>query len=253
MYLAHATMTVLMPATDGQLLGIVTTPVDSVPEVIALLEAIDETLAEADGLKWFNWLYLNVTRAVNASLTVEHWQNPLWISTLDVVFARLYLNALELFLTPGAAPPKCWQVLFRSRTDARLARIQFALAGINAHINHDLAKAVVETCQQLGFEPMHLSAQYQDYCLVNKVLDPIVDRAKVELQIGLLGDNLPAMHLVENLAAMWSLRAVRETAWTNAEIEWQLRAMPALADRFTIALDDSTALAGRGLLAPVGI
>jgi hypothetical protein len=31
--------------------------------------------------------------------------------------------------------------LFASRNQGAIARIQFALAGINAHINHDLRKA----------------------------------------------------------------------------------------------------------------
>jgi hypothetical protein len=246
-------MAIPVSTLDDQLLAIASTPVDSIPQVIASLEAIDQTLPDTDGLKWFNWLYLNASRAVNASLTADRWLNKRWISTLDVVFARCYLSALERWLTPGSSPPKCWQLLFRSRADARLARIQFALAGANAHINHDLPQAVIETCKQLGFEPVHLSSQYEDYCQVNVVLDPMADRAKVELQAGLLGDKLPAVHLVESLAAMWSLRSVREAAWTNAEIEWHLRTLPTLAARYRDALDDTTELASRGLLAPVGI
>ena len=33
------------------------------------------------------------------------------------------------------------------------ARIQFALAGMNAHINHDLALALIETNKEFGIEP----------------------------------------------------------------------------------------------------
>jgi hypothetical protein len=88
---------------------------------------------------------------------------------------------------------------------------------------------------------------------VNQLLDAIVDQAKQQLLVGLLGDNLPSIHLVENLAAMWGLRATRETAWTNAELLWHAQNIPGLADRFLAGLDDTAELAGRGLLAPVGI
>jgi len=43
----------------------------------------------------------------------------------------------------------------RNRTD--IARIQFALAGINAHINHDVPLAIITTCQITGAAPEHRS------------------------------------------------------------------------------------------------
>ena len=238
---------------DNQLLTIATNPVNSIPDVIAAFESINAVLPDTDGLKWFNWLYLAVTRAVDSNIETGTWHNPAWLTQLDVVFARLYLNALRQYLTPGESAPKCWMVLFESRNDARLARIQFALAGINAHIDHDLSMAVVETCRQFGITPTHLSAEYLDYCQVNDVLDPIVNQAKSELLTGLLGDKLPAIDLVENLTAMFGLRAVREAAWTNSEMLSQAEEIPGLGDRFLDGLDDAAALAGRGLLAPVGV
>jgi hypothetical protein len=238
---------------DNQLLAIASTPVNSVADVIAAFEAIDGVLPATDGLKWFNWLYLTVTRAVDSSVTTKTWNNPAWLTQLDVAFARLYLGALRQSFTPGASPPKCWTVLFDARNDARLARIQFALAGINAHIDHDLSIAVVETCRQFGVVPSHLSPEYRDYTQVNDVLDPVIDEAKAQLLTGLLGDNLPSVNLVENLVATFGLRSVREAAWTNSEVLWHADEIPGLGDRFLDGLDDAAALAGRGLLAPVGV
>ena len=242
-----------MPALDAQLLAIAGTPVSSVADVIASFTAIDAALPETDGLKWFNSLYLAVTRAVDGNLNSGEWRNVEWITTLDIVFARLYLDALAKSLTPGAAPSKCWQVLFQARHDARLARIQFALAGVNAHIDHDLSVAVVQACGQLGLAPVHLSPQYQDYCHVNSVLDGLVEQAKQDLLVGLLGNDLPHIDLVENLTAQWGLRTTREVAWTNAELLWLARSVPGLEDRILTGLDVKAELVGRGLLAPVGI
>ena len=226
---------------------IASAPIKTIPDVIVAFTAIDELLPESDGLKWFNRLYLQVTQAVDGGVASGGWNRPEWIARLDVVFAGLYLSALA-----GPAP-KCWQVLLDARRDVRLARIQFALAGMNAHIDHDLAIAVTQTCREFGISPVHLSPEYLDYCRVNDLLDGLVETAKKELLVGLLGEPLPCLQLVENLAASWGLRGTREGAWTNAELLWQAEAVPGLAGRFLGALDDTAALAGRGLLAPVGV
>src|SRR5690242_3754575 len=123
----------------------------TVSEVIAMLRAIDDFLPDSVGLKWFNWLYLQVTEVLGARVNQGGFAAAPWLARLDVHFASLYLSALRSWLaaeTPAAsAPPSCWSAIFRRREDSRLARIQFALAGINAHINHDLALAIVATCE----------------------------------------------------------------------------------------------------------
>jgi Family of unknown function (DUF5995) len=250
-------------ASDEELRAIAAKAVSTIPDVIASLTALDLALPDSDGLKWFNWLYLKVTKAVDLSIGAQSptgaapshpvWNSPDWLTRLDVVFAGLYLDALAKWLTPGETAPKCWQVLFRARNDVRLARIQFALAGVNAHIDHDLPSAIVQTCREFSVEPVHLSPQYRDYTAINDLLDGIIDTAKKELLVGLLGDNLPSLNLVENLVAMWGLRGTREFAWTNAELLWHAQTIPGLADRLLDGLDDSADLAGRGLLAPVGV
>ena len=235
------------------LLAIATKPVATIPDVIASLEAIDALLPDTDGLKWFNWLYLTVTKAVDLNIAASTFHNPAWLTQLDVVFAGLYLSALSAWLTPGETAPQCWAVLFDARNDAKLARIQFALAGINAHIDHDLSEAIVETCRQFNIAPVHQSPEYLDYTQVNSILDPIVDQAKSQLLTGLLGDNLPSIDYVENMAATFGLRTSREAAWTNGEILFHVAAIPGLGDRFLEGLDNAATLAARGLLAPVGV
>ena len=238
---------------SAQLLAIANTPIKTIPDVIASFEAIDALLPDNDGLKWFNWLYLTVTKSVDSNLGTSKWRNPAWLAQLDVIFARLYLDALSKSLTPGGNPPKCWAALFHSRNDVRLARLQFALAGINAHIDHDLSVAVVETCRQFGTSPKHLSPEYLDYTQVNQILQPVIDQVKPKLLTGLLGVDLPSIDLVENLAGSFGLAATREAAWTNSEMLWAAEQIPGLSKRFLTGLDDAATLAARGLLAPVGI
>jgi hypothetical protein len=227
------------------------TPVNTITDVIGGMEAIQQATPESDGVHWFNWLYLEVTRSVLAKLSTRSWNNPAWLARLDVLFARLYFAPVSSDAT--VAPPLCWQALLDARHDTRLARIQFALAGMNAHISHDLSIAVVQTCREMQIEPIHLSGIYEDYCAINDLLDGLIDDAKKTLLTGLLGEDLPALDQVEDLVAGFGIRAAREAAWTNAEILWHAQSIPGLADRFTAGLDHAAALAAVGLLAPVGV
>jgi hypothetical protein len=49
-----------------------------------------------------NWLYLLVTESVKNGAPAAGWQDPAWLTRLDVVFANLYFDAIESALTGGA-------------------------------------------------------------------------------------------------------------------------------------------------------
>jgi hypothetical protein len=114
---------------DATLLATVEAPRQSISDVLQILQTIDTTCVDGDGLRWFNWLYLQVTQAVEARVDAGGFTDPAWLAQLDVQFARLYFSALKTSLS-GEATSTSWQVLFRSRNQAAIARIQFALAGI---------------------------------------------------------------------------------------------------------------------------
>lgn len=241
-----------MLADDGALLTAIQTPSEGIPGVLAIMRSLDAILPDSDGLKWFNWLYLQVTLAVSARVATGGFQNPAWLTELDVQFANLYFAALRSWLS-GGSTPKCWQALFSRRSDEAVARIQFALAGINAHINHDLPLAIDNTCQAIGTVPRQNSPEYADYTSVNSSLDSLITLAKQTLMVRLLGDKLPPVSHLEDLIASWNVAEAREGAWTNSEVLWDLRGAPALYARWLDGLDGITAVAGKGLLVPVAI
>jgi hypothetical protein len=222
----------------------------TIADVLAVMHTIDATCVDGDGLKWFNWLYLQVTQAVEARVNAGGFTNAAWLVELDVQFASLYFGALAVSLS-GQPAPACWQALFSCRNHPMVARIQFALAGINAHINHDLPEALVATCKVTGIEPEHGSAEYADYTALNSTLDDLIDLAKKTLHVRLLGDALPPASRLEDTLAAFSVSAAREAAWQNAELLWHLRNQPALADNFMTTLDGLTTLANKALLVPV--
>jgi hypothetical protein len=242
---------------DTALLAAVDPTPQTIPDVIQILENIESICEDGDGLKWFNWLYLQVTQAVETRVNLtdpanpDRFINPAWIAALDVTFARYYFAAIQSSLG-GAATPGCWQALFAVRNQSMIARIQFALAGMNAHINHDLPQAVVATCKATAIPPQHGATQYTDYTALNTTLDSLIQAAKITLRVRLFGDALPPVSALDNTLAAWSVAAAREAAWNNAELLWHLGSdAPPLASAFLGTLDGLTALASKTLLVPV--
>ncbi len=233
---------------DAQLAAATQVPPQSIPGVLAVMQTIDTTCADTDGLKWFNWIYLQVTQAVESRVAAGGFNDPAWLAELDVRFAALYFSSLHASLT-GAPCPGCWQAVFSRRNQIRIARIQFALAGMNAHINHDLPFAIDATCKARNVVPKHGTPQYNDYAALNTTLDGLIDASKNALNVRLPGDPLPAVTHLEDLIAAWKISDFREVAWRNAEMLWN---DPAIA--VTVlehAIDSLTTFASEALLVPV--
>ena len=218
---------------------------NSIDDVITRMRALDMSLPDADGVKWFNLLYLNVTEGVKNHPPDGGWEDPAWLERLDVLFAGIYFDAV---VAPDRS--RAWRPLFRSRFRRDVARIQFALAGMNAHINHDLALAVVRTCEERGISPRRGSPQHRDYQRVNALLEKVEAEVKAFLLTGVLREVDGSLGRLDDVIAMWKLEKARETAWANAEILWQLRGIPFAADNFTLSVRRLVELSSKGLLVP---
>src|SRR5690349_2418020 len=110
----------------------------TVPAVIARLDSIESTSPRSDGVACFARLYRDVKQA--------------FLERLDIVFADLFFEALDTHLRTPVATPPAWVPLFAGRSRTGIAPLQFALAGMNAHINRDLPVALVATCEESGVE-----------------------------------------------------------------------------------------------------
>ena len=233
---------------DPQLVAATKTAPQSIAGVLLAMQTIDGTCVDADGLKWFNWLYLQVTQAVANRVASGGFNDPGWLAELDVQFAELYFNALYAALN-AAACPGSWKSMFSRRDQADIARIQFALAGMNAHINHDLPYAIVSTCKATNTVPQHGTPNYNDYTALNTTLDGLIDMAKKTLNVRLLGGPLPAVSHLEDLIASWDLAGFREGAWSHAENIWN-DPVPAVAV-LEGTMQKVTTFASEALLIPV--
>lgn len=222
----------------------------SIEEALLVMRAIDDELPDTDGVKWFNRLYLRVTAAVALAVGTARFHDAAFLTTLDVVFANLYFSALASGLADIDAAPAAWRPLLKVRHDHRIARMQFALAGMNAHINRDLPDGIVQSFVALGGDPITADLREQDYDSVNDILERVEEEVKAEFAVGLVGvvDRLGGP--VDDAAVMWKVRAARGAAWTNAQVLWGLSALPRVRERFFGRLDGLVGLTGQGLLLP---
>jgi Family of unknown function (DUF5995) len=224
-------------------------PVTSVAGAIARMEAIQAALPAADGLACFNRMYLEVTQQVNVRLGQGFFADPAFMTQLDVAFANLYFAAADTAGTPAAVPP-AWRPLAEQRATAGIEPVQFALAGMNAHINHDLPLAMVSTCTALATSP-EAGSHRADYEKVDQLLDTAEQsvRQSFESAAELAVDR--HLSAVANLIANWTINSARDLAWNNCLLLWAVRDDPVARGLFLDTLAASTALASRMLLVAV--
>jgi hypothetical protein len=225
------------------------TPVVSVAGAIARMEAIEAALPAADGLACFNRIYLDVTRQVNSELGQGFFADPEFMTQLDVTFANLYFGAADAAADPAAVPP-AWRPLVDRRGTAGIEPIQFALAGLNAHINHDLPLAIVNTCTARATAP-DAGPHFADYQKVDQLLDAAEQsiRQSFEDAAELAADR--HLSAVANLIGNWSINKARDVAWNNSLLLWAMRDDPVPRGLFLDTLTASTGLASRMLLVAV--
>ena len=229
------------------------TPVHSIESAIVVMEAIDAALPDDDGVKWFNRLYLRVTVAVGKAVGEARFHDAEFLRQLDVEFANLYFSALASGLGGVAASPAAWRPLLESRSTRGIARLQFALAGMNAHINRDLPEGIIRSFVARGGDPLTADEREQDFDSINGILERVEQDVKIEFASGVVGAIDRIGGPVDDAVAMWKVRAARTTAWTNAQVLWGLRHVPRLRDRFFVRLDSLVGMAGRALLVPCDV
>jgi hypothetical protein len=224
----------------------------TVAEVVERLRVLADA-SPTDGVSAFARLYLAVTEGVEANLARATFQDPAFLTRLDVVFASLFFDALDTYARDPAAAPRAWVPLFEQRSQRTIAPLQFALAGMNAHINRDLPVALVTTCTELKIELRVDGPEHADFETVNALLAQTEERVKAQFLTGwvrVVDRLLHPFGRLDDIAAMWNVRAARDAAWTNGETLWALRASPTLGADFLGTLDRTVGLASRGLLVP---
>jgi hypothetical protein len=220
---------------------------DTIEAVAAYMEQIAAPLAENDGVRRFNELYLAVTRAVAAQSASATYEDTAFMTRLDIVFADLYFEALD-DLEAGRKPSRAWAPLFEARARKGIAPLQFAIAGMNAHINHDLVLALITTTQEFGYGLDRGTAHHRDYTSVDGLLQRVQGEVKDRFTTGVVRDLDRAGGVVDDLVANWKVSVARDNAWTQAQILKAIGNSDFLRRQFLTALARNVGFAGRALL-----
>ena len=221
----------------------------SVPGAITRMAAIEAALPATDGFACFNRMYLDVTKQVYSEIGQGFYADPTFMTELDVQFANLYFDAVDVAGDP-AAVPLAWRPLAERRDDAGIESIQFALAGMNAHINHDLPIAMVQTCTALATAPEHVP-HFADYQKVDQLLDAAEQAIRQSFENAVELDIDHRLSAVATLTCNWTMNSARDLAWNNTLLLWALRGNSLASELLLKSLGAATALASRMLLVAV--
>ena len=227
-------------------------PATRIAEIVDRMQVIVAALPAGDGIRTFTGLYLAVTEAVDEKAAQAFEDGP-FVRWLDVVFANLYFAALRNALFAAGPVPKAWAPLIEARDRPGVLPLQFALAGMNAHINRDLPLALVATCEARRVEMRQGSPQQRDFQRINALLRSVEGRVKQELVTEALRNFDVALGEVDDVIAMWNVERAREAAWTHAEALWAIRGLSDLRAHFVETLDRLVGFGGRGLLRPLAL
>jgi hypothetical protein len=163
-----------------------------------------------------------ITRRVRDGIADGFFEDIPFITQLDVEFANRYFDAIRADeWLPGSAP-RAWQMVFNRRSNKWIEPMQFAIAGVNAHVNLDLSIAVVNACSALRTHPKY-GHQHADYLRINDIFAEEMSGLRRHYEIGLsrLVDSLatPVLDAICN----WSIVTYRNIAWQKALELWDLR------------------------------
>lgn len=166
-----------------------------------------------DGVACFNFMYLRVTEEVRRRL--PEFEAPESVQRLAVVFAEFYLVAY------GAARDhrwisKAWAPLVEEKNDKGILPLQFALAGMNAHINNDLAWALIQVWDELDAEPSTDSPEHRDFVKVDSVLGAVQAEVRATLQSGFLKWLDRVLGRTDDVLAEVVIAKARAEAWARA-------------------------------------
>ena len=233
-----------------ELARIVSVPVHTIAEVAERLGQVHDhalattTAGDRDGIVCFTGLYRTITHTID----VTPYEDREFLVRLDLEFARLYFDALRAYAVDRDSAPGPWRLLFDRRSDPEIERVQFAAAGVNAHINYDLAAALLNTFPH--FPPD--DARRRDYDTVDeafkKHMDGLRDYYDAPFSSSLFDRSV--LDRLSNVVSSLLVRGTRANAWDDAMRVWTARDRDKARRRMLREQGFEAGFLQRGLLLP---
>jgi hypothetical protein len=223
-----------------------------IDELIARMAALLEPLeAAGDQRRYFHATYLRTTIAVAVEIRRGGFADAEWVERWDVVFADLYLDALEGDMA-GRRTSRPWSIAFGAPVG--LSPLRQVLLGMNAHINYDLPQALLAVISDEQFDDAGLLARREaDHRAIDEVLASRV--AAEDDELTRLSGPAPLLDRllrpVNRLGSQRFLREAREKVWANATVLSRARRQGPDAYAAVLAqLEELSAAKVTALLAP---
>lgn len=188
-------------------------PATDVDGVIETLLALVEESAEAknpNGL--FYALYTQVTRAVQAGLQENRFDDSARMERLDVAFANILFQAVSRHRA-GTSVTQSWGFFFGAASIRGLTAAQHMLLSVGPHILHDLALATAQVIPEDEIDGFQA-----DFNRINDILEKVLDQTE-----SILGTKSCGMRFVDwflcrgdEWAAMSALKLCRDQAFDGA-------------------------------------
>ncbi|HET6480440.1 MAG TPA: DUF5995 family protein [Actinoplanes sp.] len=200
----------------------------SIGEVITMLATVQAILEElppspaANRVSAFNELYLKITRRVDGAL-VTGVNQPEFLELLDIEFAKRYFHALSLWNDDDEDTPDVWEVLFKRARDTGMSRLAAAMLGVNAHINHDLALALIGTWNELGAPEPGDDLIHPDYLLVNEIFYEEIPPLRRGFSTAWQRDLDEFVGPLDDWSQRMLVTVTRARAWDQGRRLWLLR------------------------------
>jgi hypothetical protein len=224
---------------------------DAVTAVVGVMQSrLDALTPGQEHLREFLGTYQRTTLAVGAAVDDGLFEDPEWVERWDVVFAELYLTALDAHLA-GGVPSRPWRLAFEAPPD--LAALRLVLLGINAHVNFDLPQALLTVIDDDDFaNPTVMDRRRRDHERIDTVLASRVAAEDDELASRSARTLLDrALQPLNRVASKRFLRESRIKVWHNTvELQAARLAGPTSYDERLAELEVLSAARIADLLAP---
>jgi hypothetical protein len=195
----------------------------AIDAVLSRMDALVQPMrAAGDERQHFLSTYMRTTIAVKHEIERGAFVDGAWTERWDIVFADLYLDALEEWNAKGPVPGP-WRIAFEAaNATPRVPPIRHLLLGMNAHINYDLPQALILVITDQEFDdPALVRRRSRDHERIDAILSSRVAAEDGELRkMEQPGDRTLLDHLLTPFNRAGSKRFLKEArgkVWRNAQ------------------------------------
>jgi hypothetical protein len=184
----------------------------------AVIERMDELLARwednGDYRAVFVRSYRIITIAMEQAIATGEFEDPEWMTRLDICFAEEYFTAVEAYEQGDPRLPECWKRVFDIASRKQSTTLQDLMLGMVAHIVHDLPIALYK----VGVKVQRQS-RLRDHQTANDILGRSINDVQSEISAHysfILGSLDSLFGNKDEILTDQGIRIARDLAWKRA-------------------------------------